>query len=596
MIFRASRRHSLAMALAFGVATVLAGCGSKDPAVATPPPAATTAPAAPAAAPAPVTAAEVGSQTWTPEALEDLLAPVALYPDPVLSQVLIASTNPQEVLDAGNWLIANDGLTGKALDDAAAQVGFTPPIRALVQFPQTVDMMAMEMGWTTELGQAFVADQPGVLDAVQRLRRQAVDVGNLQTSDAMRVETKQQEGQDVILLKPAQPGVVSVPTYDPQAVYAPLPTTAATTAATTTTVEDKTKYSTGNMVTTGLLAFGAGILVNELFDDDDNNRNRYDYYYPNYGYGGMPYYPPYPYRPNYGNGYYPSSGYNRPPNYNNGFQNNGNIIITNPGNGGGYWDRYPNRPGSGQPGYGGYQKQPRQVASPITAARPSRPELTKLNQRQPRPMPADYKRPAEGTTAANWKGQSTYAGKNKRPANATRTPQERIAEAQPGYSRPASANKGGSKAPPKVQGSYAGKDRMQRPQTPSANPATRDMQKPGTRDVQRPQTRDMQKPSQRPQTRELQKAPPNKSMPAGDRGYNSRDMQRPSPKPSAEPAPMNRPSPGMQSGGKKGNKGTAMSGAGGNRNSASAASQRGKQSMPQGAGSKGGNKGKKKAR
>ena len=91
---------------------------------------------------------------------EELLAPIALYPDPVLSQVLIAATNPQEVLDAGNWLIANEALEGKALDDGAAQAGFTPPIRALVQFPQTIDMMCMEMGWTTELARRSSPTRP----------------------------------------------------------------------------------------------------------------------------------------------------------------------------------------------------------------------------------------------------------------------------------------------------------------------------------------------------------------------------------------------------------------------------------------------------
>jgi hypothetical protein len=576
MIFRASHRHSLAMSLAFGVATVLAGCGSgQEPAAVTTPaePAASTAaPAAPAAppaaAPAPVTAAEVATQSWTPEALEDLLAPVALYPDPVLSQVLIASTNPQEVLDAGNWLIANEALEGDALDDAAAQVGFTPPIRALVQFPQTVDLMCTEMGWTTELGQAFVADQAGVLDAVQRLRKQAIDVGNLKSSEAMTVERTVQEGQEVVVLKPPKPEVVYVPTYDPQAVYAPAPAAVATTT-TTTPVEDKTKYSTGNMITTGLLAFGAGILVNEVFDDDDDDY-RTGYYYPNYGYGGMPYYPPYPYRPSYGGGYYPSSGYNRPPNYNNGFQNTGNIIITNPGGGGGYWDRYPNGgPGSAQLGGGNY-KQPRNVSSPITAARPNRPELQQLNQRQPRPMPADVKRPASNATAANWKGQSTYAGKDKRPAKAG-TPQERIAAAQPGYSRPASTAKGSAKVPPKVQGTYAGKDKAQRP-TPAAKPATRDLQKP----AQRPQTRDLPKPSP-------------KTMPAGDRGYGTRDAQRPTSKPAQgnRPTPATRPAPQRP---------TAVSGANRSGKADKAASQRGKQSMPQGARSKGGGAKKKQGR
>jgi hypothetical protein len=600
MIFRAKHRRSLAMALAFGVATVLAGCGSKqEPAAPTPAaapaPATAAAPAeAPAAAPAPVTAADVATQTWTPEALEELLAPIALYPDPVLSQVLIAATNPQEVLDAGNWLIANEGLEGKALDEGAAQAGFTPPIRALVQFPQTIDMMCMEMGWTTELGQAFVADQAGVLGAVQRLRRQAMDVGNLKSSEAMLVETQQQEGQEVVVLKPPKPEVVYVPQYDPQAVYAPAPATVPQTT-TVTPVETDKKYTTGNMVTTGLLAFGAGILVNEIFDDDDDDY-RHGYYYPNYGYGGMPYYPPYPYRPVYGGGYYPSNGYNRPPNYNSGFQNNGNIIINTGGNrpgGNNYWDRYDAkpRPYGGNNGY----KQPRKASSPITQAKPNRSDLSDLSKRQPRPMPADVKRPAPNATASNWKGQQSYAGRDKRPA-AAKDPQERINAATPGYSKPATSARppGAQNRPqPKVQGSYAGRDRDQGPAT-GAKPSTRDlpkptqMQKPQQKPQQKPVTRDMPRPS-KPSTQQMPKAKP---VPSGDRGYGSGGAQRPMPKPSAQPSQMNRPSPGMQQGGKKG---TAMSGASGNRGSAGAASQRGKQSMPQGARSKGGG-GKKQAR
>ena len=591
MKIRALDRRSLAIALAFGVATALAGCGSKEePAATTTTPPAATPEAAPAApVPTPVSSTDVAGATWTAEALEGLLAPIALYPDPVLSQVLIASTNPQEVLDAGNWLIANESLEGKALDDAAAQIGFTPPIRALLQFPQTIDMMCMEMGWTTELGQAFVADQAGVLAAVQRLRKQAMDVGNLKSSEAMLVETQQQEGQEVVVLKPPTPEVVYVPTYDPQAVYAPAPAAAAAPAATTTTTTttEKTGHSTGTLVTTGLLAFGAGILVNEIFDDDDDYHG---YNYPNYGYGGMPYYPPYPYRPSYGGGYYPSNGYNRPPNYNSGFQNNGNIYVNTGGNRPGgnnnnYWNKYDDksRPGSSNNGY----NKARQTSSPITQAKPNRSDLNDLSKRQPRPMPADVQRPASNATASNWKGQQSYAGKDKRPASA-QGPQDRSNAVTPGYSKPGTSARPGvqNKAAPKVQGSYAGKDKANRPSTGSM-PATRDLQKPAQKPMQKPATRDMPKPSQKP-------------IPSGDRGYGAGNAQRPSPKPQAKPAPMNRPSPGMQQGSNKANKGTAMSGANSNRGSAGAASQRGKQSMPQGARSKGGggggSGGKKKAR
>ena len=185
--------------------------------------------------------------------------------------VLTASTNPQEVLDAGNWLIEHQDLTGSALDDAADKLGFGTSTRALLQFPETVDMMCMKMDWTTELGQAFTADQAGVLDAVQRLRVQAKDVGNLESSAQLKVETEKQEDKEVVTVKPADPEVVYVPKYDPAAVYAPPPATipppttipvaaaapAAATTTTTTTTEEK-GHSTGALITTGLLAFGAG--------------------------------------------------------------------------------------------------------------------------------------------------------------------------------------------------------------------------------------------------------------------------------------------------------------------------------------------------
>ncbi len=560
-----------------GFLASLSGCGSKEPES----PQATTVPAAtdtappPATGATPATAAATGAPgTWSPEALEELMAPVALYPDPVLSQVLIASTNPQEVLDAGNWLLQNQALKGKALDDAAAEVGFTPPIRALVQFPATVDMMCLELGWTAEVGEAFVADQAGVLDAVQRLRKQAMDVGNLQPTEQMKVETEKQEGKEVVVLKPAEPEVVYVPQYDPVAAYAPPPAAAAaapaavaTTPATTTVVEEK-GHSTGSMVATGVLAFGAGILVNELFDDDDDHHH--GYYYPNYGYGGMPYYPPYPYRPTYGGGYYPSHGYNRPPNYNSGFQNTGNIVINTGGNrpGNGYWDRYDNKPGAG----GG--RQPRATSSPITAARPNRPEMKELQSRQPRPMPASVQPPSASTTAANWKGQSGYAG--TRPGKAA-TSEERIASARPGYSTPAPARPDARdvpKAPPKVQGSYAGA----RPDRAKPAGVERSATTPATRDVQRsqPATRDVKRPPAGPA--EVQRPP----KPVGDRGHASpRPQTRPAVQPAKPVRPESRPAPGGSP------RPTAVSGA--QRGGADrAASQRGRQSMPQGARSKGG--------
>mgnify|MGYP001812607611 FL=1 len=432
---------------------LLTACGKEEPPAEQPAPPVTqaaqpqqTTPVEPAAA-APVTEppGDTAVEFYSPESLESLLAPVALYPDPVLAQVLATSTNPQEVLDAGNWLLQNADLTGADLESAALSVGFTPPMVALVQFPTVVDMMCMEMDWTTELGSAFLADEPGVLNAVQRLRQQASEMGNLESSEQMKVSNETQNNQQVIIVEPAQPEVVYVPQYDPAAVYttpAPAPTTS------TTAVDSSSEgHSTGALITTGLLAFGAGILVNEIFDDDDDN-----YYYPayGYGYGRPPYYPP-PYRPRYGNGYRPAHGYNRPNNYKNSFNNN-NIYINTGDNS--YFNQFDK-------GKNNYRNQPK---SPISAARPNRPELDSLNQRS-------RTQAAARPTAA---GGSGYAGAGdrvaQRPSAGTKTPAGSYAGAKPGArdkvaQRPATAVK-----PP--TGSYAGANRsaanMSKPKTAGA--------------------------------------------------------------------------------------------------------------------------------
>jgi predicted small lipoprotein YifL len=587
MKFTSTSRRSLSVAIAFALAASIAGCGSKEPppqaTAATPPPAVVeqAAPAMEQAAPAIQQAAAQAPTSWSAEALEDLLAPIALYPDPVLSQVLMASANPQEVLDAGNWILENQSLKGKALDDAAAAIGFTPPVRALLQFPDTLDMMCRELGWTTELGEAFIADQAGVLDAVQRLRRQAKDVGNLKSSPQMAVDTQQQAGKEVIVLQPpANTNTVYVPQYDPVAVYAPAPAAtevapAAAAPATTTTTETKSGYSTGALVTTGLLSFGAGMLVNELFDDDDHHHNN-KYYYPNYGYGGMPYYPPYPYRPAYGNGYYPSNGYRPPPGYGGGFHNSGNIIVTNPGGGrgdNGYWDRYDNNRA------GGVNRNDR-YKSPISSAKPNRPELADLNNRQARPMPANVQRPNKDAAPRQYKGNQNYAGAKDGGYKG----------AAKGAAGTAAANRPDARPAPKVQGSYKGAP------TGGGGKVANSGYKGASKDMAKPASRPAQAPAaNRPNTGNVR--PP--SSGGGDRGYAkptskpaSRPAQMPNkpasmPKPQSSAKPANR-SPQNAGGGARPQKPSAMSGSGGGGKANKAASQRGKQSMPQGARSKGG--------
>ncbi len=392
---------SSAVLLAVGMS--LLACSDKEPSAAestpsTAPPVTTTASPPVIANPAPVQATEVAADlaevekgaaaqpAYSPEALETLLAPVALYPDAVLAQVLASSTNPQEVLDAGNWLVANPDTKGKALDAAATAVGFTPPIMALMQFPTVVDMMCMDMDWTTDLGVAFQADESGVLEAVQRLRKQAAEMGNLQSSEQMKVTTEKQNNEQVIVVQPANPEVIYVPQYNPTAVYT-TPAPVATSMTTTSTAVVDSGYSTTALVTTGLLSFGAGMLVNEVFNDDDDD----DYYSPNWGYGGGGYYPP-PYQPRYGNGFRPANGYNRPANYQHGFNNN-NIYVNADGKD--YFNKFE----------GGRNNYRKNANSPISTARPNRPELGQLNQRA-----QNAKRPATLEQAKNRQVQGNYAG------------------------------------------------------------------------------------------------------------------------------------------------------------------------------------------
>lgn len=213
--------------------------------------------------------------------------------------MLASATNPQEVLDAGNWLVAHPDLKGKELTAAIAPLGFTPPTMSLMHFPTVMDMMCLKMEWTTELGSAFLADEPGVLAAVQRLRQQAMEVGNLKDSEQMKVARDEQNNQQIVTIAPANPDVIYVPQYDPTAAYsAPAagPAPAPVTTETTTTTAPAPATTTTTVVE---------------HDDDDEG----DYYYPRWGSGYPDGYVPYRYNPNYGNGFRPTNGYNRPVNY-----------------------------------------------------------------------------------------------------------------------------------------------------------------------------------------------------------------------------------------------------------------------------------------
>lgn len=151
--------------------------------------------------------------------LNSLVAPIALYPDPMLSQVLIASTYPLEVVQLQQWLSQNKGLKDKALADAVQKQGWDPSIQSLAALPDVVKLLADNIKWTTDLGNAFLAQQDDVMAAVQRMRKTAQDKGNLKSSEQQKVEVKTVESKQVIVIEQANPEVVYVPSYNPTVVY-----------------------------------------------------------------------------------------------------------------------------------------------------------------------------------------------------------------------------------------------------------------------------------------------------------------------------------------------------------------------------------------
>jgi hypothetical protein len=160
-------------------------------------------------------------QALSPDQLGGLVAPIALYPDPLLSQILVASTYPLELVQAYQWLQQNPGLTGPALTQAAQQQSWDPSIQALVIFPDLVKRLNADITWTTNLGNAFLAQQPDVMDAVQRMRFMAQQAGKLTSTPQQNVTTMQQNGQPVIEIQPANPQVIYVPNYDPSYFWGP---------------------------------------------------------------------------------------------------------------------------------------------------------------------------------------------------------------------------------------------------------------------------------------------------------------------------------------------------------------------------------------
>ncbi len=254
------------------LALTLAGWGGVPRTLAQDAPAADT-PAAAATEEA-AAAAEDADAGLSDDELDELVAPVALYPDSLLTQVLVASTYPLDIVKADRFITTQADLTDQERADAAEQQDWDPSVQVLAAgFPSVVQKMATELDWTQELGDAMLAQSDDVLDSVQRQRARAVAIGNLSTNEAQVVD----ESDDNITIEPAAEDVVYVPQYDATTAY----TTPYTQPAYVATAD--TGYSTSNLITTGAIAFGSALLIDEIFDDDDDWDNywRHDNHYDN---------------------------------------------------------------------------------------------------------------------------------------------------------------------------------------------------------------------------------------------------------------------------------------------------------------------------
>ncbi len=171
------------------------------------------------AAPAASAAANPAAKTFSQQDLDQLLAPIALYPDALLAQIFMASTYPLEVVEAARWSKANSKLTGKALEDAMTKQTWDPSVKSLTSVPQVLAQMNEKLDWTQKLGDAFLAQQQEVMATVQSLRAKADAAGNLKSNEQMVVKKETQATQTVYVVESPKPDVVYVPTYNPSTVY-----------------------------------------------------------------------------------------------------------------------------------------------------------------------------------------------------------------------------------------------------------------------------------------------------------------------------------------------------------------------------------------
>ena len=224
--------------------------------------------------------------------LDQILAPIALYPDALLAQMLMSATEPAKIAELDKFLKSNPNLKGTQLQDAAVKAGFDPSFVALVLFPQVVAMMAQQIAWTTLLGQAFAGDKTMVFASIQKWRMQAKNVGTLKSSPQQQVQTKTtSSGQQVIVIEPTNPQIIYVPQYNTEVVYTQAPSTSPTVVYTpapsnNTTVVVYEDNDADVAVAAGLIGFTAGVAIGAMVSNNSYHYGPYPYYGPRGWYGG----------------------------------------------------------------------------------------------------------------------------------------------------------------------------------------------------------------------------------------------------------------------------------------------------------------------
>jgi hypothetical protein len=184
-------------------------------------------PSAPGVAPAQtnagVRASDQSQELLNSGQLDALVAPIALYPDPLIAEILMASTYPIEVVEAARWVAAHNGLSGPQLQIEVSEQSWDESVKSLTATPSVLQMMSDKLDWTQKLGDAVLAQQPDVMDAIQRLRQRAQANNKLASNKQQTVTTQEEGGEQVIDIVPAEPDLLYVPYYDPSVVYGAWP-------------------------------------------------------------------------------------------------------------------------------------------------------------------------------------------------------------------------------------------------------------------------------------------------------------------------------------------------------------------------------------